>query len=187
MDSFKHSVSVAGAGQETFEQCWYACYKTLLKPSGADATLDTKLRGLLKTDVLGNDRLDDALKRGLLDTDYNTCSVALGLQSWAGGKFNQPASFFDMGLTDGAEAFLAELKKRPLWVSRLATNADATTKGYHIVIATGYDDTGKGYIIYNNPFPGPKDAKEVTTVPANTFVKFITNARGSVQGVVVKT
>jgi hypothetical protein len=50
----------------------------------------------------------------------------------------------------------------------------------------GYNDNGNGYIIHNNPFPGPKDAIQVTTTTANTFVKFITNARASVQGLVVK-
>ena len=180
MDSFQHSVSTAGGGQATFSQCWYASYKMLLGPAGQTGTIESKLRGLLKTDINGKDRFQDALDNGLADTNYNTCAVALGLQSWSGSTFNKPATFFDVGLTDGAEAFLEQLKKRPLWVSRYLS------PGYHIVLATGYNDDGNGYIIYNNPYPGPKDAVQVTTTTANTFVKFITNARASVQGLVVK-
>ena len=180
MDSFQHSVATAGGGQATFSQCWFACYGMLLGPSGQAAGIESKLRGLLKTDINGKDRFQDALDNGLADTDYNTCAVALGLRSWSGSTFSKPASFFDVGLTDGAEAFLEELKKRPLWVSRYLS------PGYHIVLATGYNDNGNGYIIHNNPYPGPKDAIQVTTTTANTFVKFITNARASVQGLVVK-
>jgi hypothetical protein len=179
MDSFKHSIPTAGAGQKTHQQCWFASYQMLLKPSGKDSSIETKLRGLMKTDVLGNDRFKDALDNGLLDTDYATCAVALGLNSWSGSAFNKAPGFFDIGLTDGAEAFLIELKKRPLWVSRWMD------PGYHIVVATGYNDSGKGYIIFNNPFPGPTDAKEFTNITANNFVKFITNARASVQGMPV--
>jgi hypothetical protein len=177
MDSFKHNVPTLGAGQKTFQQCWFASYKMLFKFNGRPADeIETRLRGLMKTDVMGNDRFNDALANGLLDTDYWTASTALGLKSLGGAAFNKPAGFFDVGLSDGAEAFVNELKKGPLWVSRF------TGAGYHIVIATGYNDNGKGYIIYNNPFPGPSNAVEVTTETANTFVKFITNAKGSVQG-----
>ena len=178
MDSFQHSVATAGGGQATFSQCWFACYKMLLGPwgkAGQAGVIEAMLRQKLKTDISGNDRVQDALNNGLLDTDYNTCAVALGLQSWSGSAFNKPASFLDMGLTDGAEAFLEQLKKGPLWVSRYVH------PGYHIVLATGYTDNGNGYIIHNNPFPGPKDAIQVTTTTANNFVKFITNARASVQ------
>lgn len=118
MDSFQHSVSTSGGGQATFQQCWFASYRMLLGPSGQAGSIETKLRGLLKTDIQGKDRFQDALDNGLTDTDYN--------------------------------------------------------------------DNGNGYIIHNNPYPGPKDAIQVTTTTANTFVKFITNARASVQGVVVK-
>ena len=110
MDSFQHTVSTAGGGQATFQQCWFACYRMLLGPSGQAGSIETKLRGLLKTDIQGKDRFQDALDNGLTDTDYNTCAVALGLQSWSGGTFNKPAGFFDMGLTDGAETFLEQLK-----------------------------------------------------------------------------
>ncbi|RLT03178.1 MAG: hypothetical protein DWI22_19285 [Planctomycetota bacterium] len=143
--------------------------------AGQAGVIEAMLRQKLKTDISGNDRVQDALNNGLLDTDYNTCAVALGLQSWSGSAFNKPASFLDIGLTDGAEAFLEQLKKGPLWVSRYVH------PGYHIVLATGYTDNGNGYIIHNNPFPGPKDAIQVTTTTANHFVKLITNARASVQ------
>ncbi|MFO0979374.1 MAG: papain-like cysteine protease family protein [Planctomycetaceae bacterium] len=177
MDSFKHTISTSGAGQKTKQQCWYASYKMILKSTAMASDMDRRLRGILKTDLDGNSRFDDALANGLLDTDYRICAIALGLQSWSGTLFKKPAGFFDVGLTDGAEAFLAELKKRPLWVSRWTGN------GYHAVVATGYNDRGKGYIIFNNPYPGPTDAIEDSTCTANNFVKFITDAHGSVQGV----
>jgi hypothetical protein len=64
----------------------------------------------------------------------------------------------------------------PLWVSRYVGPGS-----YHIIIATGYNDSGKGYIIFNNPFPGPDHAKEDGTLLANVFTRHITNAMGSVQ------
>ena len=50
----------------------------LLGPSGQAAGIESKLRGLLKTDINGKDRFQDALDNGLADTDYNTCAVFPG-------------------------------------------------------------------------------------------------------------
>jgi hypothetical protein len=137
----------------------------------------TKLSGAAVKDKLigGGINFDDAMANGLLDTDYQKAATALGLDTWSGELFKQEAGFFDVGLTDGAEAFLALLKVGPLWVSRFIEKGS-----YHAVLATGYSDPGKGYIIFNNPYPGPDNAVEVTDMPANVFVKHITSARGSV-------
>jgi hypothetical protein len=165
-DSFKHTVSLLGAGQETKKQCWYASFRMVTKLSGS--AVKDKLVG-------GGILFDDAMENGLLDTDYQKAANALNLDTWSGELFKQEAGFFDIGLTDGAEAFLALLKVGPLWVSRFIEKGS-----YHAVLATGYNDDGKGYIIYNNPYPGKENAVEVTDVPANVFVKHITSAKGSV-------
>lgn len=165
-DSFKHTVSLLGAGQETKKQCWYASFRMVTKLSGA--AVRDKLVG-------GGVDFADAMANGLLDTDYRKAATALDLDIWSGEKFKQPAGFFDIGLTDGAEAFIELLKVGPLWVSRYIEQGS-----YHAVVATGYNDDGKGYIIFNNPYPGPDNALEDATIPANIFVKHITSARGSV-------
>ena len=171
MDDFKHNVPLLGGGQANFQQCWYASYGMLLKfhrrnPSEVDA----KLAG-------AGINVGDAKAQGLLDTDYKRAADSLGLQKWSGAPFKQSPSWYDIGLTDGAEAFLRELQISPLWVSRYIEKGS-----YHITLAVGYKDTSKGHIIYNNPFPGPKDAIELE-MPANIFVRHITDATGSVQAV----
>ena len=171
MDSFKHDVPVLGGGQATFEQCWYASYKTLLKfHKGNPGEIESKLNAAAIN-------VTEAKEKGLLDTDYKKAAEALGLTKWAGTPFKKVA-WVDFGLNDGTEAFLKELKISPLWVSRYIGPGS-----YHIVIATGYNDTGKGYIIFNNSFPGPYDAREDATMPANVFTRHITDAMGSVQAV----
>jgi len=171
MDSFKHTVPTGGAGQATFEQCWLASfgmmYKFYNQPVGSiEAKLTAK----------GID-VADAKANGLTDRDYQKAGEALGMTAFAGGPFNKPMGTFDVGDSDGCEAFLAELKQGPLWVSRY------TGSGYHAVVAVGYTNPAwdePGYIIYNNPFPGPSNALEDSSTRGNMFVKFITNARGSV-------
>jgi hypothetical protein len=137
----------------------------------------TKLSAAAVKDKLVGGGIDfaDAMAKGLLDTDYQKAATALDLDVWSGELFKKPATFFDVGLTDGAEAFIELLKVGPLWVSRFVEQGS-----YHAVLATGYNDEGKGYIIFNNPYPGPDNAIEDTTTPANIFVKHITSARGSV-------
>jgi papain like cysteine protease AvrRpt2 len=168
-DSFKHTVPTIGAGQATFEQCWLASYKMMLKfMKRSENEVEDKLRG-------AGINVDDAKTQGLLDTEYKKAADALGLTAWAGSPFNDKPTWYDIGLSDGAEAFLAELEKGPLWVSRYVEKGS-----YHIVVAVGYNDSEER-VIYNNPFPGPTNAVELE-LKANLFVKFITNARGSVQG-----
>jgi len=168
-DSFKHTVPTIGAGQATFEQCWLASYKMMLKfMKRSENEVEDNLR------AAGID-VDDAKENGLLDTLYKKSADALGLKPLAGSPFNDEPSWYDIGLSDGAEAFIAELQKGPLWVSRYIKKGT-----YHIVVAVGYNDS-ESRIIYNNPYPGPTNALE-QELKANLFVKFITNARGSVQG-----
>ena len=171
MDSFKHTVPTAGAGQATFEQCWLASFGMLYKfhnqPVGSiEAKLTAK----------GID-VADAKTNGLSDKDYAKAGEALGLTMWAGGPFKKAPGFFDVGDSDGCELFLAELVKGPLWVSRYVGG------GYHAVVAVGYINPSwdeAGYIVFNNPFPGPTNAKEDATMRGNIFVKHITDAKGSV-------
>lgn len=134
--------------------------------------IDDKLNAV-KIDV------DDCKENGLADTDYAKAARALGLKSWSGLTFNK-SPLIDVGLSDGAEAFLKELDLGPLWVSRIAESRPGKKKGYHVVVAVGYDDNS-GKIIYNNPFPGPTNAVEMS-MRANLFVRNITAAAGSVQG-----
>lgn len=169
-DSFKHTVSTLGGGQANFQQCWYASYKMLHSfHKRSTGSIDDKLAPVIN--------LPDAKENGLVDKDFKKASDALGTAAWSGTKYKAEPGFFDVGLTDGCEAFLELLKVGPLWVSRYVEKGS-----YHIVLATGYNDDGKGYIIYNNPFPGPSNAVEVTTMTANVFVKHITDAMGSIQG-----
>lgn len=172
-DSFKKTVGTTGMGQPNFSTCWWASYRMLYQYLKRNlAEIDTKLASV-KIDVV------DAKANGLADTEYFKAASVLGLKSWSGLSFNQPP-LVDLGLSDGAKAFLKELDLGPLWVSRIAESRPGKSKGYHIVLAVGYDsDSGK--IVYNNPFPGPKDALE-QSMRANLFVRNITAAAGSVQG-----
>jgi hypothetical protein len=163
-----HTVPTAGFGQATYQQCWYASYKMIYSFKGLNVnSIKDKLAGVIN--------VDDALANGLLDTDYKKCATALGLSAFSGGTYNAERGFFDVGLSDGAEALHDELANGPLWVSRYIKKGT-----YHIVVVKAYDDAGDGYFIYNNPYPGPSNAVEVRE-NASLFSKFITNAAGSVQ------
>ncbi|HUF05492.1 MAG TPA: papain-like cysteine protease family protein [Aridibacter sp.] len=167
-DNINHNVPTIGMGQATFQQCWYASFKMIYKFKGLNVnSIEDKLRNVID--------FDDAMADGLVDKDYHKCAGALDLTSWKGEHFNQEQGFFDVGLSDGAESFHACLRKGPLWVSRYIKKGT-----YHITVATKYDDEGKGYIYYNNPYPGPKHAVE-EKMPANVFCRHITYATGSVQ------
>jgi hypothetical protein len=157
-------------GQPNNATCWWASYRMIYKFRNRTLDeIDSKLNPIIN--------LEDCKNNGLLDTDYARAANALGLRSWRGTEFNKKQGFFDIGLSDGAEAFLKELVVSPLWVSRLIWIGSEKT--YHIVIAVGYDDDEKA-IIYNNPYPGPTNANE-QSMKANLFVKFITGANASVQ------
>lgn len=163
-----HWVPTLGMGQKTFQQCWYACYKMIFWSKGMNInSIKDKLSNVID--------FDDAMANGLVDKDFKKCAKALGMSYWKGGDFNQPHGTFDVGLTDGAERFHSRLKKGPLWVCRYVKKGS-----YHITVVKGYDDTGKGFFHYNNPYPGPKDAI-VEKMSANLFCKHITYATGSVQ------
>lgn len=171
MDTFKHTVPTSGAGQATHEQCWLASFGMIYKFYNLPvSSIEAKLS------AAGID-VADAKANGLSDKDYAKAGQALGLTLFSGGQFNAKMGFFDMGDSDGCEAFVKELKQGPLWVSRY------TGSGYHAVVAVGYTNPSwseEGYIVFNNPYPGPTNALEDNTVRGNMFVKFITNARGSV-------
>ena len=173
--SIKHQVPTAGMGQPNFSSCWWASYRMLYQYLNRNLnSIDDKLNGA------GID-VEDCKENGLADTDYSKAATVLGLKGWSGLLFNQEASLFDFGLSDGAEAFLKELELGPLWVSRIAESRPDRTKGYHAVVAFGYDDS-TGKILFNNPFPGPTNAVEALPMRANLFVRNITAAAGSVQG-----
>jgi len=169
MDSFKHTVPVLGYGQKKKTSCWFASFQMIyahaeLPVAGITAKLKAK-----SIDV------NDCLDKGMADTDYANACEALGLQGFAGTKFNQEAGLLDWGVSDGAWAFIEELKKRPLWVSKCSgTN-------YHAIVAVGYRSDGDK-IIWNNPWPGEDNAIEDVPVYANTFMKNISNASCSVMG-----
>ena len=157
-------------GQANFKQCWYASYGMLQRFHNKVAT-DFEKR-------LTDNGIDcaDAKQNGLLDREFAKASLAAGTTCFSSKPFKD-TSFWDFDVASGAKDFIAELKNGPLWVSRFITEGS-----YHIVLATGYSDSGTGYIIYNNPFPGPDNAVEVTNMTATSFCRFITDARGSVQG-----
>lgn len=171
MDSFCHDVPTLNGGQATFSQCWLASFGMMYRfhnqpVGGIEAKLSAK----------GID-VEDAKANGLSDKDYKKAGEALGMECWSGTKYKQPAGFFDVGDSDGCEAFLALLVKGPLWVSRYVAPS------YHAIVAIGYINPGAlddGYIVYNNPFPGPTNALKVTNMKGNTFVKYISDAMGSV-------
>ena len=166
--NISHWVPTSGFGQKTYQQCWFASYQMLYWSKGKNIdSIKDKLSKVID--------FQDSLTNGLIDKDYHKCAGALELQSWKGIHFNQPRGFTDIGLTDGAEALLRLLKDGPLWVSRKISKDT-----YHIVVAKGYDDAGDGSIIYNNPYPGPKNAVE-QRVSASHFARMITYATGSVQ------
>ena len=166
-ETFKHTVETLGMGQPDEATCWHASYRMMFMY-------------LKRTTAELNPRLEaasidwqHAQKAGLADTDYQKAAAALDFVGWSGKRFNADPSFFDFGVSDGAEQFLSELRLGPLWVSR------KNASGYHAVVAIGYDDdTAK--IIFNNPAPGPKHANE-QRLPANLFVRNISAANASVQ------
>ena len=174
--SFKHTVPTTGMGQPNFSTCWWASYRMIYQYLKRPASsIDDRLNGI-KIDV------DDCKENGLADTDYAKAASVLGLKGWSGLTFSKEPSLMDFGLSDGAEAFLTELDLGPLWVSRIAESRPGKSRGYHVVVAVGYnDDSGK--IIYNNPWTqtGSTSAIEME-MRANLFVRNITAAAASVQG-----
>ena len=169
MDDFKHTVPTAGYGQQTKVQCWYASFKMIFAHAKRNVSeVDSLLKGA-QIDI------DDCLANGMPDTQYAKACTALGLEGWSGSKFNKDKSWDDFGVSDGAWAFIEELKKRPLWVSK------CEGKNYHAIVAVGYRDEGD-MILWNNPYPGPDNAVEAPALYANTFVRIISNASCSVMG-----
>jgi Papain-like cysteine protease AvrRpt2 len=172
-DSFKHRVELPNMGQPTFSTCWWASYRMVFSFLRRHLDeIDDKLTAA-KFD------LNDIKQNGLTDTDYMKAAGALGLKGWSGTLYST-APWIDIGLSDGAKDFLRELAIGPLWVSRIAESRPGKQRGNHVVVAVGYDDD-EGKVIYNNPFPGPTNAIEMT-LRANLFVRNITAANGSVQG-----
>ncbi len=169
MEDFKHGVALTGYGQPTKVQCWLASFRMIFKNAKRP---EAEIEGLLKG--AGID-VDDCLAKGMPDTQYAKACDALGLQGWGGTKFSKAAGWLDFGVSDGAWAFIEELKKRPLWVSKVSGSS------YHAIVAVGYRDSGD-MILWNNPFPGPNNAIEGTPIYANTFVKNISAASCSVMG-----
>jgi hypothetical protein len=168
MDTFKHDVPTSGNGQATHQQCWLAAFGMMYKFYNLSAgAIEGKLSGA------GID-VETAKKDGMLDTDYNKAATALGLTPLPVPPFKEK-SWTDFDVSSGAYKFINELKKGPLWCSRYLNPGL-----YHAVVAVGYNDDGKGYIIYNNPYPGPDNAIELQNIPATLFVRDLTNARGSV-------
>jgi hypothetical protein len=169
MKGFKHTVPILGYGQKKKTSCWFASFQMIYAEAGKPvAGIKDKLKGA------GID-FDDCFANGMPDTEYAKACKALELEGFAGSKFNKEAGIFDWGISDGGEAFLEELKKRPLWVSKCSgTN-------YHAIVAVGYREEGDK-ILWNNPWPGEENAVEDTPVYINTFMKNISNAACSVMG-----
>lgn len=165
--NINHWVPTNGMGQETHEQCWYASYKMIFWAAGRNIdSVKMILKGVIN--------FDDAMDNGLLDSDYRKCASSLGLDAWAGKHFNQERGFFDVGMSDGAEALYGLLKEGPLWVSRKNKSGS-----FHITVLKGYDDSD-GYFIFNNPYPGPDNALE-QRMRSDFYARGITYAIGSVQ------
>lgn len=167
-DNISHTVPTSGMGQETFQQCWFAAFKMIYTFKGLNTnSIKDKLSKVID--------FNDAMANGLFDTDYKKCAEALGLTYWKGTDFNQERGFFDVGITDGAEALHKHLRQGPLWVSRKISK-----DSYHITVLKGYEDTSKGDFVINNPYPGPKDALE-QRVSASHYARMVTGANASVQ------
>lgn len=159
-----------GMGQKTHQQCWFASYQMLFWSKGLNIdSVRTKLEKVID--------LADSMAHGLPDTEFRQCASALSMRAWAGKAFNQDHKkrrFFDLGLSDGAEALYALLESGPLWVSR---KNEAGT--YHITVLKGYDKSSDTFI-FNNPYPGPRDALE-QRMKSEIYARGITYAMGSVQ------
>lgn len=167
-ESFLHNLEHVGFGQDSSARCWYAAYRMMFKYLNRN-------QNEIKDKLAPKIKFDDAYENGLLTGDYAKVADALGFDVLDSVPFKKDQGFFDVGLSDGAEAFLVELKKKPLWVARFAL------KGvHHITVAVGYDDKSSS-IIHHNPYPGPFDARDHLTIKANTYVKHITYQIGSVQ------
>ncbi|REJ77266.1 MAG: hypothetical protein DWQ47_12815 [Acidobacteria bacterium] len=165
--NINHWVPTEGLGQKTFQQCWYASYRMIYWSLGKNIdSVKTKLETVID--------FPEAMKEGLLDNDYMKCATALGFDAWLGKHFNQKRGWSDVGMSDGAEALYAVLKKGPVWVSRKNDSGS-----FHITVLRGYDDSD-GYFVYNNPYPGPKDAV-VQRMRSDFYARGITYAAGSVQ------
>ena len=120
----------------------------------------------------------DAKANGLVDRKYSDAGTAMGATMWSGEKFKQEAGFLDFGLTDGCEAFVEEMQKGPLWVSRYISAGLRPHRGRHR-FPMGIDQKRLHHLQQLDP--GPTNAVEVDTLLANVFVRHITSASGSVQ------
>jgi hypothetical protein len=163
-----HTINLLGMAQENFATCWYSSYRIALAAAGKGAVdVDAVLKGAT-IDV------DEAKANGLKDTDFPKAANALSFTKFSGTNYNQKAAWYDVGLSDGAEAFLEVLRRGPLWVSR------AGSKSKHIVVAHGYSSSGDK-LWYANPWaPGENDAKQ-KWMEINSFVFGITNDSAAVQ------
>lgn len=166
--SFKHSVPTLSMAQPNEATCWLTCYRIIWM------YLERTVEEIRPKLIAGGINYDDAYSNGLFDNDFVKAAKALKMKVFGSGNFNQEQGFFDVGLSDGAEAFLEELQLGPLWVCKRRKTH------FHIVVAVGYDDS-KEKIIYVNPFSETGHAK-VKFQDANKFVRGITHALGSVQG-----
>ena len=165
---FSHTVEHKGFGQSNMARCWYAGYRMMLKYLNRNPDeVQSRLSGVLD--------FADAFENGLFVADYRKAANALDLEIVDSAPFRKEQGFFDLGLSDGAEAFLRLLEKKPLWVSRYVRAGV-----YHVTVAVGYDDK-ESNILFNNPFPGPDDAWQNDKLKANVYVKHITQQIGSVQ------
>jgi hypothetical protein len=171
MDDIDHTAKVPklGYGQKNKTSCWLASFRMILAHAGRNANSVEDLLNGADIDVNGYKA------EGMPDTVYEKACTALGLQGFAGTKFNKAAGWDDWGVSDGAWAFIEELQKRPLWVSKCSGS------NYHAIVAVGYRSSGD-MIRWFNPWPGEANAVEDTAVYANTFMKNISNAKCSVMG-----
>ena len=126
-ESFLHTVEYKGFGQSNMARCWYAGYRMMLKYLNRNPDeVQSKLSGVLD--------FADAFENGLFVADYRKAANALDLEIIDSAPFRKEQGFFDLGLSDGAEAFLRLLEKKPLWVSRYVR-----TGVYHVTVAVGYE------------------------------------------------
>src|SRR5829696_5012514 len=110
-DAFKHNVDILGMGQPNEATCWHASYRMMFMYSNArpqHLTRGSKPRASMEVCTAGRTR-----RHGIPEG-----SSSSRFTGWSGKRFNADPSLLELGVSDGAEEFLSELRLGPLWVSR---------------------------------------------------------------------
>jgi hypothetical protein len=170
MGDINHKVETNGMAQPTGATCWYACYRMLLKVAGRDNS-EAAIRSKFKLFSLN---FDEAYAKGLHSKDWSIAAFALGFAPFLPLQFSPKLNTNWWGKTSGEEAFLALLRKGPLWIGR---NVNRETS--HAIIACGYASM-ENKVVWLNPESASGNAFPQRS-RLDLFIQMIGTSMGGVQ------